>query len=109
MPNLRVFWAHHNQLSGVLPADLASSRSLIRRVRLRCSCAPLQYHQLTLCCSHSLDVRSNQKLCGQLPPGLRTMTVPADWRGFCEKAFTEDNTACNLMLTPGTALGQQCL
>ena len=86
MPNLRVLWLHHNPgLTGPLPADLGSSKSLI-----------------------SVDVRSNPKLCGDVPPGLKVADVPADWKGFCAHAYTEDNSDCKLLLQPGTAIGTPC-
>ena len=59
------------------------------------------------CCS--IDVRANPRLCGLLPPGLRTVAVPkGPWEGFCAKAYTEDDSSCSLLTTPGTALGKPC-
>lgn len=56
MPNLRVLWLSHNDLSGAIPDELADSRSLI-----------------------SFDTRYNPKLCGPLPPNLK---VDWDWCAF---------------------------
>ncbi len=50
MPQLRVFWAHHNNLAGSLPWSISNSKSLL-----------------------SFDVRYNPKLCGPLPP------LKVDW------------------------------
>jgi hypothetical protein len=36
------------------------------------------------------------------------VSIPSAWKGFCEKAFTEDNTACEVLLTPSTRIGSAC-
>ncbi len=51
----------------------------------------------------SLDLRNNPGLCGMA--ALRTVAVPADWKGFCQHAFTEDNSDCSV-LTAGTNVGK---
>ncbi len=84
MPSLRVLWLSRNNLQGMLPLDLARSRSLI-----------------------SIDTRYNPRLCGSLPPGLRVQAIPGDWKGFCDKAHTEDSE-CALLTSPDTGLGSGC-
>jgi hypothetical protein len=86
MPQLRVLWLSHNNLEGMLPLDLTHTRSLI-----------------------TLDVRYNSKLCGVLPPNLHVVPSPdGEWNGFCAKAYTEDNSSCSVLTSPGTALGTPC-
>ena len=82
--NLKVLWLFGNNLQGMLPQDLARSKSLI-----------------------SLDVRDNRDLCGPLPPGLHVNPVPEDWKGFCAKASSEDS-ACEVLTSRGTGLGSPC-
>lgn len=85
LPQLRVMWLARNNLEGMLPQDLASTKSLI-----------------------SLDTRYNSRLCGALPPGLHVERVPdGNWAGFCDKAYTEDS-ACAVLTFPGTGLGFPC-
>ncbi len=94
MPALRVLWAHHNNLAGSVPAQLARSQSLI-----------------------SLDLRFNARLCGALPPALRVPNwdwqwehstgVGQSWYGFCDKAASE-NTACGVLVSQGTRVGRAC-
>jgi hypothetical protein len=52
----------------------------------------------------SVDVRSNPRMTGPVPAGLHTVTPPWDWAGFCQHAYTEDNSACALLLSPGTGI-----
>ena len=86
MAALKVLWLHDNALAGPLPADLGAARALL-----------------------SVDVRNNAALCGAPPPGLHVVPPPdGQWRGFCAKAFTEDNTSCSVLLSPGTRIGKAC-
>jgi hypothetical protein len=85
MPNLRVIWLHHNDLSGQIPYEIGNSDSLV-----------------------SFDVRYNPKLCGPLPKQLHVNwdRVWADtqkdsymnWFGFCDHAASE-NSACGILAT----------
>ena len=85
LPQLRVLWLAHNNLEGMLPQDLAATKSLI-----------------------SIDTRYNSRMCGPLPAGLHVERVPdGNWQGFCDKAYTEDS-ACAVLTFPGTGLGVPC-
>jgi Fungal cellulose binding domain len=91
MPALRVLWAAHNDLVGVIPDAFVRQKSIM-----------------------SLDVRYNPRLCGPLPP------IKIDWvwqfthkyttqevAGFCDKAATEA-TACGVLASMGTQVGRSC-
>jgi hypothetical protein len=49
-------------------------------------------------------MRENARLCGTV--ALRSVGVPSNWQGFCDKAYSEDS-ACSV-LTTGTGIGKAC-